>query len=259
MSFSDNCVDTHCHIEVPTNSNEASLVSNFLSTLSSRTACVCSTGPKTDWNVVEKLSLGSKGSPIRIIPGFGVHPWNCGEVSIDDSESWIDQLCQILSQNPTAIVGEIGLDKACNVDFTRQLTIFEAQLDVAAKFQRPVSVHCVRAFGPMLDCFTKRTIEQYPKKIIFHGFSGSVDFAKSLMKLSKKRGDRFFFGIGITTTAKLGNFETLLTQLPTNRLLWESDGMSSQESNERLAAIVQRTKEALNVDTMNMNANTVFA
>ncbi|EER11387.1 hypothetical protein Pmar_PMAR022678, partial [Perkinsus marinus ATCC 50983] len=47
-----------------------------------------------------------------------------------------------------------------------QLKVFQQQLGLAAEFSRPVSVHCVRAYGVLLDIL-KNTDERIPA-IVLH-------------------------------------------------------------------------------------------
>jgi TatD DNase family protein len=70
--------------------------------------------------------------------------------------TWLARLRRLLRQHPGACVGEFGLDRSAVIPGTKarvalehQLRIARAHMAVAAEFQRPVSLHCVRATGPM--------------------------------------------------------------------------------------------------------------
>lgn len=74
----------------------------------------------------------------------------------------------VLQIDQQVMVGEIGLDKAYKrngsiVDYDKQLTLFRDQLQLATDFQRPVSVHCVRAHGDLLQ--TLQAAESLPPAI----------------------------------------------------------------------------------------------
>jgi Tat protein secretion system quality control protein TatD with DNase activity len=121
-----------------------------------------------------------------------------------------------------------------------QRDAFMAQMRMAREYQRPVSVHCVRSFGLLLDCLTKLSFEQFPPAVVLHGYTGSVDFAKSLLKLPPKKSSRIFFGVGSRTTATTKAFRQLVArssvangvaaaavgsfQIPVGKLLLETDG-----------------------------------
>ena len=106
-------------------------------------------------------------SAVTITAG-GLHPWQAA-TGVIPSEA------EILSADA---VGEIGLDKACEVDFEQQRAVFEAQLRLAEQHKKPVVVHCVRAFEEVISALEKFTL----KAVIFHGFIGSQEQAARAVK-----------------------------------------------------------------------------
>ncbi|CAN0371802.1 unnamed protein product, partial [Ectocarpus sp. 12 AP-2014] len=86
--------------------------------------------------------------------GLGLHPWYAHA----RSKEWLRDLTALLEQHPHALVGEIGLDKVARTPDTRrvewddQLGVFQTQMELAARMSRPVSVHCVKAHGKLVDC-----------------------------------------------------------------------------------------------------------
>lgn len=51
-------------------------------------------------------------------------------------------------------MGEIGLDKGSygrKIDFNDQVKVFQKQLELAKELNKPASIHCVRAFGDLLQ------------------------------------------------------------------------------------------------------------
>lgn len=109
-------------------------------------------------------------------------------------------------------VGEIGLDKVCAVDFGRQKTVFNAQLDLAERFAKPVVLHCVRAFEEVMRCLEGRTLPA----VIFHGFIGSKEQAERALQ----RGYYLSFGV---RTARSPKSVEALRHTPLERLFVESD------------------------------------
>lgn len=90
---------------------------------------------------------------------------------------------QSLMNNPGAAVGETGLDGARYDPATgvlctplhRQVEAFELQLRLAVEYQRPVSIHLVRAWGPLLDTLNKKFGKKKgdkPPRMYFHAFGG---------------------------------------------------------------------------------------
>lgn len=97
-----------------------------------------------------------------------------------------------LIAHPRAIVGEIGLDCLRGPSRAAQEFFFLSQLRLAAKHNRPVSVHCVRRYGRLLELLDRTLVyrEDVPPAIILHGFTGSCEVARSLLRLKSKRVSR---------------------------------------------------------------------
>jgi Tat protein secretion system quality control protein TatD with DNase activity len=76
---------------------------------------------------------------------------------------WTATLKDYLTRNPTAIVGEIGLDKNATVrgsdglrlNSKHQLAVVRKQLEIAAEMKRAVSLHLVNRSGWFLDLMHK--------------------------------------------------------------------------------------------------------
>ena len=132
----------------------------------------------------------------------GLHPWQAA-TGVIPSEA------EILSADA---VGEIGLDKACEVDFEQQRAVFEAQLRLAEQHKKPVVVHCVRAFEEVISALEKFTL----KAVIFHGFIGSLEQAARAVKKG------YFLSFGARTERSKKTIEALRAT-PLDRLFVETD------------------------------------
>ena len=101
----------------------------------------------------------------QTIDSVGIHPWHVlvGEVA---------EVKRLAPEKDA--IGEIGLDYACEVPRKEQAAIFRAQLSIAERLEKPVVLHCVRAFED-----TMKILGEYRlKAVIFHGFIGSVEQAQ---------------------------------------------------------------------------------
>ena len=118
--------------------------------------------------------------------GLGVHPWHAHTV---EGSGWLQQLRQLLHEYPTAIVGEIGLDKAATTpdtgkcEFEAQLQCFRMQLELAAEMNRAVSVHSVRCHGQMLSML-REIADDLPPAVALHSFTGSSQMVDGLVSTS---------------------------------------------------------------------------
>ncbi|KAL7546460.1 hypothetical protein ACHAWF_009802 [Thalassiosira exigua] len=143
-------------------------------------AAIMSTHPR-DYAVVDSAAVKLRARFGHGVPCYGVHPWFLHEVALSppssdvtsgDAECWLAELRRRLTDDPRAVVGEIGLDGArwrevggdgdehesvwnrerilsCPMDVQRKA--FESQLLLAAELRRPTSIHVVRAWGELFD------------------------------------------------------------------------------------------------------------
>lgn len=157
--------------------------------------------------------LQSIKADIRNVIGFlGIHPWFVSEQSL----ARFDELEKILIEKEIG-VGEIGLDKAAkNIDFKLQKIVFTKQLDLAYKYKRPVVLHCVKAWGSLLELMKINPISA--NQCMIHGFDGSVEILKQLI-------DRdFYISVNLSkVVAKQAKFIEIIDLIPDNRLMLESD------------------------------------
>jgi len=134
----------------------------------------CGTGP-SDWHAVATLAAAYPA----ILPAFGLHPWFIGERTPD----WLEKLEALLGAFSLATVGEIGLDHATeDRNDADQAAVFIAQLKLARKFGRPVSIHCRKAWGDMMKILSEQC--GLPCGGAIHSYSGPVDLIKQLAAMN---------------------------------------------------------------------------
>ena len=186
---------------------------------------------ESDWDALERLSTCEDAS---LELGFGLHPWWARE----RQAGWDDRLRAVLRRNPAAIVGEIGLDKTSGKraparDWEEQLETFEISLDVAAEMRRAACLHCVKAWGYLIeDCLKRRTQhpkQQLPPRILLHSFSGSPETVHRIVTMLDAVNCDAYFGFswvvnGAARDAKRRErvMETIRS-VPATRLVLESD------------------------------------
>lgn len=150
-----------------------------------------------------------------VIPSFGLHPW----FIVDRTPDWLTILREFLDANPSAAVGEIGLDKgplAKAIDFDDQVEIFRPQLQLAKELKRPVSVHCVDAFGDVLDIM--KSTGSFPEGVILHSYIGSAEMVPEFVKL----GAYFSFS-GHLMPMEETKAKKMVKAVPFDRILLETD------------------------------------
>ena len=138
---------------------------------------------------------------------FGIHPW--------DSETNILNFSEIENKAQDKFmlaIGEIGLDKIKGPALEIQKTCFIDQVLIAEKINRPVIIHCVKAWNEIKTI--KKEIQ--PKQTwIFHGFS-KVAILDSVLQ----EGLMVSIGAGIMNNTKL---QEALLRIPNDQLFLETD------------------------------------
>jgi TatD DNase family protein len=150
---------------------------------------------------------------VTLLQGFGLHPYFIQQHHDDDLQ-W---LAQQLESNPTAAVGEIGLDACCE-DYAIQTRLFTAQVDLACEFQRPVVIHH-RKTQPELLRKLKQARNKLPENPgVIHAFSGSKEQANAWIELG------FMLGVGGTITYdRASKTRAAVAQAKLSHLLLETD------------------------------------
>jgi TatD DNase family protein len=106
----------------------------------------------------------------------GFHPWYIEESTWKEKYK---KLQKEVSDNSVVAIGESGLDKVCDTPFPLQLEVFSAMIDLSETVQKPLIIHCVRAFNEIVECSKKFQPKQ---RWIIHGFNRNQNIASSLLE-----------------------------------------------------------------------------
>lgn len=172
--------------------------------------CVVNGTSEADWPQVATLA---ERHPGFIHPAFGLHPWFAHQ----RSPRWLDSLRSLLDRFPQASIGECGLDRwITQPSIGEQLDVFLPQLALARQRKLPLTIHALKAWGPLLDAFKS---EAPPScGFLLHSFNGSPELVAQLTPL----GARFSFSGYFLHPRKAKNLEAF-RHIPTDRLLLETD------------------------------------
>jgi TatD DNase family protein len=114
-------------------------------------------------------------------------------------------------------VGEIGLDLYWSTEYYHiQREVLHAQLELAIQYNHPVVVHTRSAYKEMLDAIA--TYRGRGLRGVFHAYADSADTAKKLASLGE-----FVFGIGGVVTFKNSGLDKVVSEIPTELLVLETD------------------------------------
>ena len=174
-------IDTHCHIfeeyyddidSVVEKARDAGILMLVVNGIDRRTN-------------EEVLKLVSK---YDIVYGaLGIQPEAVDSV-VDEDFDFIERH---INDRKIVAIGEIGLDYHYDIDREKQRNVFERQLLLAQKYNKPVIVHsreCIQE--------TYNTLKEFNVRGIMHCYSGSAEMAREFCKIG------FLLGIGGIATFK---------------------------------------------------------
>lgn len=133
----------------------------------------------------------------------GVHPWYS-----EDAEPQLKFLKEIAGDPRIVAIGEAGLDKLKGPDLKIQQTIFEQQVQLSEQLQKPLIIHCVKAWEELLHI---KKLYKPRQPWIIHGYKGKVELAKQLLSHG------FLFSINERFN------DDAIREIPLDRLFCETD------------------------------------
>ena len=163
-----------------------------------------------DWPDV--VALAARDA--RNLPAFGLHPWDVPTAPV----GWESQLRAILLAHPQASVGEMGLDRWVEGhDPVAQEAAFRVQLALAVELDRPLTIHCVRAMGPLMDILRNTPVPR--RGFLLHSWNGPVELVPELVGL----GAYFSFSAHHLRPSKADLRAQFAAAIPSDRVLVETD------------------------------------
>jgi TatD DNase family protein len=198
--------DAHCHLQDDALFPDFEKVMQRAVAAGVERAVCCGTAPR-DWEKVFQCSEKSDG----VLPMVGIHPWFVAK----DWKRSFRALENLLQKHPEAGIGETGLDfQARFINRAEQEACFAAHLDLACELNRPVTVHCVRAWGRLSEI-----LHEHPApRIQLHAFGGAAELIPELGGLNCW----FSFG-GSVTNPRAKRARGSVAAVPPERLLIETD------------------------------------
>ncbi len=172
-----------------------------------------------DWPQV--LSLARRYP--QVIPSFGLHPWYVK----DRSPNWQRELARHLDATPSA-VGEVGLDRWIkDYDLPAQEEVFVWQLRLAAARDLPLSIHCLQAWGRMLELLQAGPRPQCG--FLLHSYGGPRELVAPLAELGA-----YFSLPGYFAHERKSRQREAFRAVPADRLLIETDAPDQSLPPERV-------------------------
>ena len=162
-----------------------------------------------DWDVVEELAQREEG----IVPCFGLHPWWQNR----RTPEWERKLEVLLRTHPKSAIGETGLDLwMSGHDIKDQRRVLAFHLELSRKLDRPLSVHCLRAWRELEQCFVETPPSD--RGFLLHSFAAPRD----RIPFWVERGAYFSFSPAFLHPRRQAVRESFKS-IPLDRLLIETD------------------------------------
>jgi TatD DNase family protein len=175
----------------------------------------------------------------------GLHPWYLNDTT------WVEEMKALeqYSNNKNVLaIGECGLDKICTTGFLLQQQVFAAQIALANKINKPLIIHCVKAYEEVVQQLRQNN-NRVP--VIFHGFNKNKILAQQLIH----KGFYLSFGKALQQPA----MQELIKILPADKIFLETD-----DAAVNIEMIYLLATQALQLDINSLslqikkNAATVF-
>jgi TatD DNase family protein len=218
--------DSHCH---PTDTLDAWEV--ILQARAAGVALLCCGYNAEANDQVRRLRTRFPALPIAL----GLHPWFAREP--------IEPVLALIERERPTAMGELGLDLWGEVDehaLARQRDVLEAQLDLAARLELPVTAHSRRAASALLDVVRNHS----GVRGALHAYSGSFEQLVPFLELG------WFVGVGgAVTRPGARRIRRSVSRIPLDRVLLETDspaiGMEGLEASQVRPVHVRRVAESL--------------
>eukprot|EP01137_Pigoraptor_chileana_P013781 Opistho-2@67686 len=183
-----------------------------------------------------------------LVPQYsiGIHPWYIDESRLDSDLKTIEEKLQL---KQCLALGECGLDKRIKVPMQLQIAVFEKQIALAEKYQKPLVLHLVAAFDELI-AIKKRLKISVP--IIIHGFSKNEQVAKQLIA----NGFYLSFGKYLMHNPEL---KTVFESVPDDRFFLETDTINETIAQVYCVAAEYKNKKMADLQQqISQNWNRIF-
>jgi TatD DNase family protein len=174
---------------------------------------------------------------------MGLHPWY-----LQNIESQLDILHHHSGNANVLAIGECGLDKVCTTDWSVQQLAFQSQIELADKLNKPLIIHCVRAYSEVLSMLQKVNVP-----VIFHGFNKNLVLAMEIIHQG------YYLSFGAALLKDNSTVHETFAQIPPDRFFLETDdaGISITEVYQA-AAYIRKTEEEVIILQLQQNFKKVF-
>lgn len=161
---------------------------------------------------------------------YGLHPWKIEK----DNTKVLEKLHLVAHDRRCIGIGECGLDKLKPIDFDTQVKIFEEHIELANELDKPLIVHCVKAFNELQASLKKK---KNKVAVIVHGFDNNLNIAETLLK------DGMILSFGKALLNDSSNASEVIKHVGRKNFFLETD-----DSDISIKYIYKKAAEILGID-----------
>jgi TatD DNase family protein len=155
--------------------------------------------------------IGKEDFPSEIC-SVGIHPWYIDK----EKDTQFELLKSVVSAENVLAFGECGLDKITETDWDVQVEIFEKQIQLANVLQKPLIIHCVRAYQEIFAILKEQKITV---PVIFHGFNKKAELGNAILNQG--------YYVSLGTSILKGNQDDFIKSVDLNKIFFETDNIST--------------------------------
>ena len=201
-------IDSHCHLDIdPLYSQIEEILLRSKKNGLSKLLTICTTS-KSFEKIIEIIALDE-----MIYGTFGIHPHE-SENDIVDKKTIINN---VKNNDKIIGIGETGLDFYYNhSNKIKQIDSFKTHIEAALELNLPIIVHSRNAEEKTFEILN--AYRNNNPKILMHCFTGTNMFCNKLLELNS-----YFSASGIITFKNSNDLQNTFKQIPTDKLLIETD------------------------------------
>jgi TatD DNase family protein len=178
---------------------------------------------------------------------IGLHPWY---LTNENSASNLSILEALINHDNLLAIGECGLDKIIDVDYTFQIEIFKSQIQLSEKYFKPLIIHQVKSHDELLKI--KRELNPSQPWII-HGTRLKWSIAKDLLNAG------IYLSFGHHFLKREAHLIDTFLQTPNDKIFLETDNNTIAIDDTFVAAAEIKSMDVATLkEIVYQNYNTVF-
>jgi TatD DNase family protein len=169
--------------------------------------------PNIDAYSISGMMVLAEQYPNVCYPMMGLHP--CSVEAGFEIE--LQKIYDALSNQAIIAIGEIGIDLFWNkTSLPFQREAFRIQVQWAKDMNLPIVIHARDSYNELFE--ELNVLNDAQLSGVFHCFTGSLQQAEKILSYGN-----FYLGIGGVSTFKNSGLNTVLPQVPLDRIILETD------------------------------------